>query len=502
MNIIVNKVFLSSLLIFAFNNVFTQTSKPTGGDWHIGTTWIAGSVPPTNNATITVDGPVFSDIDLTFNNNVNLTINANDTLTVNGNLSFNNGANFTINEGAVVIVRGDFVSNNNLTLEANAYLIVLGNLTLNNNSDINSSTIPSQVFVGGTADWGHGTTGNVLDCPGSTGYNSDCNYGNIIDLINDPIFENISTNCTPAPYYNTNGEPSSNSPVDEGSTINLLADPNPGSGASFTIFVWTGPNDFSYSSSTTPNTSIASASASLSGEYIFAAFTDAGCYLIDTIAVVVNSCSSGTIGNNNNICSGDIVPEIISITSPSSNGTLIFSWYSSINSTDPTSGTWSVITDSSRVTLYPGTLSQTTSYFRLVTAGGCTDTSNVVTVTVNPLPMATITINSSQDTLCDGNAPEMDINFTSGLSPYNFTITYGTNPESFTNISANPYTYMPGTVLYWVDDGSPDTDYTYTISIITDSNGCSNTNQGSGLVTIFKIPECGPQYHISNTWGQ
>jgi len=481
-----------------FYPLFGQTSVSVGGDWHTSSTWIGGSIPATNNSTIFVDGPVESYLDLILNNNISLTINENDTLIVNGDLEFNNGANFVISAGAVVIVRGNFVSNNNLELDANAYLIVLGDLTLNNNSTVNSSTEPSQVFVGGAADWGNGTEGNVLDCSGSD-YNSGCNFGNIVDLVNDSIFGSISEDCTPAPYYNVNGEPSSNSPVELGDTLLLLADPNPGSGASFVNYVWTGSNSFAYSSQVIPNTSLEPVDSTMGGEYIFAAFTDEGCYLIDTIdVVVISGCDAGVIGTNNSVCFNDVAPKINDISSPIPVGSITINWYKSENSTDPTSGTWTLVADSIRDELYPGSLEQTTSFYRLINAGGCLDTSNVVTVTVNPLPAATITV--ANDSVCSGTKPIITIDFTTPATHWDLTINDGTNPEENINVLAEdePFDYIPNVAPVWDDNGTPVTEYVYSIQI-TDSNGCVNTIS-SPVIYVFKIPETGPQYHIANDW--
>jgi len=41
---------------------------------------------------------------------------------------------------------------------------------------------------------------------------------------------------------------------------------------------------------------------------------------------------------------------------------------------------------------------------------------------------------------------------------------------------------------------------TYSITSITDDNGCSNVGSNSVNVVVFKIPETGPQYHIMNDW--
>jgi hypothetical protein len=133
--------------------------------------------------------------------------------------------------------------------------------------------------------------------------------------------------------------------------------------------------------------------------------------------------------------------------------------------------------------------------------GTCTVTmtGNAI-VTENASPDVTLTVDEGLDTICDGTNTEISITFTAGLAPYDFTVSDGTNTDSFTGINTSPYTYTPSTPPVWVDDGSVETHYYYSITTITDANGCSNTNLGNGKVTIFKQPETGPNYHIPNDW--
>ncbi len=136
---------------------------------------------------------------------------------------------------------------------------------------------------------------------------------------------------------------------------------------------------------------------------------------------------------------------------------------------------------------------------------GCGDSSpREIVITVNDLPTATLTVNALLDTICTGNNIEISIDFTAGTAPFDFTV--GREDEvstivtdDLTNISADPYTYTNSPV--WVDDGSPETNYTYSITTITDSNGCTNTNLGNEQVVVYKIPGTGSQNHIENTWG-
>jgi hypothetical protein len=119
-------------------------------------------------------------------------------------------------------------------------------------------------------------------------------------------------------------------------------------------------------------------------------------------------------------------------------------------------------------------------------------------ITVNALPDLTLTVNDLLDTICHGEKSKIEIDFTAGTAPFVFTITDGTNNYNITT-SADPYTYTTE-ILNWTGPVNPYNDHVFSISTITDDNGCINTNLGSETVRVFKIPETGPQYHISNTW--
>ena len=122
-----------------------------------------------------------------------------------------------------------------------------------------------------------------------------------------------------------------------------------------------------------------------------------------------------------------------------------------------------------------------------------------LTLSVDPLPTATITVNATLDSICTGDNTQIEIDFTTGATPWDLVIDDGTNPTENINNVGDPYTYTPNVAPIWIDDGSPDTDYVYSIQI-TDNNSCVNT-LNSPTVTVFKIPETGSQYHISNDWG-
>jgi len=92
----------------------------------------------------------------------------------------------------------------------------------------------------------------------------------------------------------------------------------------------------------------------------------------------------GVIGSDQNICTGQMTNDLSEL-SPSSE--TVFQWFSSVDSSDSKTGTWSLIAGADQLTYSPGSLSQTTFFYRQVQKGnGCTAVSNVVTITVVPTP--------------------------------------------------------------------------------------------------------------------
>ncbi len=137
---------------------------------------------------------------------------------------------------------------------------------------------------------------------------------------------------------------------------------------------------------------------------------------------------------------------------------------------------------------------------------GVADTSAGIGMTVHALPNITLTVDPVLDSICTGSNTQLTVTFTAGLPDYSFTIQaldeHGTSStENISGISAGSYSYTPATAPIWVDDATPDTDYIYSITTITDGNGCSNLNLGSESMVVFKIPETGTTNHVDNNWG-
>ncbi|MFC2116862.1 PKD domain-containing protein, partial [Bacteroidota bacterium] len=71
----------------------------------------------------------------------------------------------------------------------------------------------------------------------------------------------------------------------------------------------------------------------------------------------------------------------------------------------------------------PGNIIQTTHYRRAVTSGSCgPEYSNIVTITVNPLPVAVL---SGDAAICPGTSTDLQVNVTTGTAPYILTISNG-----------------------------------------------------------------------------
>lgn len=95
----------------------------------------------------------------------------------------------------------------------------------------------------------------------------------------------------------------------------------------------------------------------------------------------------GAIASDQTVCDGN---NALTITEslPSSENT--YQWFSSVNSTDPNTGIWTVISGATQQTYDPGLITATISFFRQVQKGnGCTANSNAVVITFssNPSPI-------------------------------------------------------------------------------------------------------------------
>ena len=195
----------------------------------------------------------------------------------------------------------------------------------------------------------------------------------------------------------------------------------------------------------------------------------------NTVKVTVNNLNPGTIGTDKSICFGDDPVGFISLAPASGDGAITYQWQISTDNV-----TFTDIGGATGVTYDEGALVQTTYYKRIAisTLNGvdCTAESNVITVTVNPLPVADM---SGDAAICPGTATDIYVNVTTGTGPYLLTINNGVGVVS---------NYTSGDPIPVVPMSAP---VTYELQSIIDANGCEvtapHTNiTGSATITFLE----------------
>lgn len=127
----------------------------------------------------------------------------NDTLVVKGDFVLDNNNDLTINDNGILIILGNLTVNNQTIVTANGYLIVTGNFTKNSSQgSLMSNDSPVSLFIGGTITPVELTNNNPaflpINCtsPSTTPYSdSQCSYGNLTDIISDPVYPFFQTVC-------------------------------------------------------------------------------------------------------------------------------------------------------------------------------------------------------------------------------------------------------------------------------------------------------------------
>lgn len=251
---------------------------------------------------------------------------------------------------------------------------------------------------------------------------------------NSPVSTTSVTVITITPISSA----SSNSPVCSGSTLSLTAP------AGFTNYSWTGPNSFS---SSLQNPTIASVSVAATGTYsVTALFSGCPAGVSTTSVSVLSTPVAPTAGSNSPVCVGDA----LSLTASTIAG-VSYSWVgpNSFTSTlqNPVIGS---------VTLAAGG-----NYSVTASLAGCTGPAGTTSVTVNPVPSATVSSNSP---VCSGQNLSLSVTSDVGTS-YSWT-----GPNSYTSTVQNPIL----TSVTTAESG------TYIVSV--SSGFCSNAGQNISVV--------------------
>ncbi len=200
----------------------------------------------------------------------------------------------------------------------------------------------------------------------------------------------------------------------------------------------------------------------------------------NVITVTVHQINNpGTIGNAQTICSGQN-PTVLTNVAAASGGdgtNYTYQWQQAA----AVGGPYSDLVGQTGTTFDPPVLTATTFYRRRVRSPGpvtttCPETfSNVIEITVNPLPTAANPTGGGS--VCSGN-PAPDINWTlTGTPPFN--VTYTATPGGPVNIVGWPST------TFTITAPNPGVNTTYQITSLTDDNGCVATSMGgTASVTI------------------
>ncbi|WP_316822488.1 gliding motility-associated C-terminal domain-containing protein [Pedobacter gandavensis] len=170
-----------------------------------------------------------------------------------------------------------------------------------------------------------------------------------------------------------------------------------------------------------------------------------------TINVVVQPVITGnTITANQTICSGTVPGPIQGAVPTGGSNVFTYSWEQSENG-----GAWTAATGTNTQANYtPPALTTTTAYRRNVTGGACLNTSNVVTITVQPIISSNTIVPPSNLAICGSGDPGLMTGSTAlgGTGTPVYQWQSSTDNVTYTNIAAaTGVNYDPGaiTVSTW-----------------------------------------------------
>ena len=473
------------------------------GAWETPTSWIpTWAVPQTTNinSNITIYGLITRNGSLIFpDNSANLIVS--DTLVIKGNLTIGHNDHLTVSDNGILIIRGNLILDDDAIIDANGYLIVTGDIDKiggNSHQYIRSNDNPVKVFIGGNIDAAlrNKTWNPVLECttqPSLPYPISGCSYGNMADLMNDPIYPFFQSTCTIATPTITAGGPTT---FCAGGSVNLTS-------STGTTYLWS-------NGATTQSINITA-----SGSYTVKVTNASGCQ---------SAASAATVVTVNPL---PITPTIIA------SGPTTFCAGGSVTLTSSPEATylWSngATTQSINVTT-AGSYS-----VRVKNASGCQSAASAATiVTVNALP-ATPTITASGPTtfcasgsvtltssagsayLWSNGATTASINITTAgnysvrvtnsngcqsLSSAATVVTVNALPATPTITAGGPVTFCAGGnvtltssagISYLWSNGATTQSISITISgsytvKVTNASGCQSTASAATVVTVNALP--------------
>jgi len=146
-----------------------------------------------------------------------------------------------------------------------------------------------------------------------------------------------------------------------------------------------------------------------------------------TISVVVHPLLVGnTIGSNQTICSNTATsPLTPQATITGGSGSYTYQWQQSSDGIN-----WTIVTGATGGSYSPGTVTSTVYYRRIVNSAACTDTSNIVTISVLG-SLSNIDIASAQ-TICAGTVPALLTGQTPAGGSGSFSYQWESSPNGIT----------------------------------------------------------------------
>lgn len=142
---------------------------------------------------------------------------------------------------------------------------------------------------------------------------------------------------------------------------------------------------------------------------------------------------------------------------------------------------WTDITEGGQDKDYQSQEITEQTFFRRIVRSGqdncCVDTSNTITVSIHPLPVATI--DDFEDTICSGGDVILHFNITAGQLPYSLAFSDGNDVTNINNIDASEKDYEVNPTTSNESEW-----FNYTLDEVSDANGCFATDM-SGLTKIL-----------------
>jgi PKD repeat protein len=225
----------------------------------------------------------------------------------------------------------------------------------------------------------------------------------------------------------------------------------------------------------------ASFTGGAAGEVTVQVVDDNGCTAQATILITQPpELTPGSIDGDQEVCYlGNPVP-LNEVTAPDGGpATILFQWEYSLDG----GSSWSSVPGATLASYDPPAgILQTTHFRRRVNSAACDPAySNNVVVTVNPLPVASI---AGSGFVCPGDDATVTVTITTGATPFTVVLSDGTTVNNYT--SGDPITVNPTVTT------------TYTITSVTDNNGCTVAAPhadltGSATIEIKTVPEIAVQ---------